>query len=119
MIFIKKSPDENFLFNKLVSQNNLVEIGTYRVMFGYRVRAGFCNNSCVNLDWCAGDDWENIQRLYSIALSILSKRNEDKHCFEGLPMISKIKPFFLDNDFTSCIIELAGQDCELVNLERH
>ena len=94
---------ENQISNRVVSENGLVEIGTHEVMFGFRVRAGFVGDAGCALDWCAGDSWENIERLYSVCYNILEQRNEDRSCFWGLPSYSDIKPFFNDPKFMESI----------------
>lgn len=105
MIFSLTSDNEN-LFHRRVSENNLVEVGLYKVMFGTRVRAGFVGSQCCNLDWCGGADPNNIQALYSFAIGILEKRPESKRCFDGIPSISQIKPFVKDFHFLKTLYEL-------------
>lgn len=99
----------NELLFRQVSENNLIEMGVYRVMFGWRVRAGFCGHSFCELDWCAGGNWKDLERLYSLCQAILLKRDENNNCFEGLPMISKIKPFFNDLEFLEIVGKEAGE----------
>ena len=111
MIF-NTSPDddEKGLTHRLLSEHGVVEIGIFRVMFGWRVRAGFAeNDTCCILDWCGGGNWENVERLYALARSILSSRPEDYHCFDGLPASSLRKPFYNDPSFVSRVFSLAGE----------
>lgn len=117
-MLLKPGPDdlETKIFHRLVSEKNLVEMGVHRVMFGYRVRAGFVNSPCCELDWCGGDNWQNVERLYSICKAILSQRLEDRHCFAALPEHSMVKPFYRDLDFTTTILQFAG-DFEVESLE--
>ena len=75
-------PDAIGSFHRLGSENGLVEMYVYPVMFGWRVRAGFVGSMSVELDWCAGDDWENVERPYSICHAILSNRLEDREAFD-------------------------------------
>ena len=103
------------LRHRLVSENGLVEMGTYRVLFGWRVRAGFCGSSCCALDWCAGGNFTDAERLYSLCKAILEKRPEDRSCFDGLPPHSEIKPFFLDPAFMEIVSREAGE-FELISL---
>lgn len=106
------------LFLRMISENNLVEIGVYKVIFGFRVRGGFVDDKfSVVLDWCCGSDWSNVQRLYSILASILSKREENRHCFKDLPPFSKIKPFFMDEEFTKIVLSFCDKNFELIELE--
>lgn len=107
-------------FFRRQSENGLITIGVFKVIFGYRIRAGFTKDlfGCY-FDWCAGGDWSNVERLYSIALAILSQREENEDCFLGIPTVSKVKPFFNDTEFMKCIMKLVdSKDYELVNLER-
>lgn len=104
------------LFHRKVSENGLVEMGVYRVLFGWRVRAGFVGNWMCELDWCGGSDWKNVERLYSICHAILSQRDENLECFRNLPMFSKVKPFFMDLEFVDIVTKQAGE-ISLVSLD--
>lgn len=105
------------MFHRLASENGVIYVGVYRVMYGFRVRAGRSRDEigCA-LDWCGGGDWSNVERLYSLAVAILSQRDESDECFEGLPTVSKIKPFHLDEKFTKTLIEAAGPNFEMIKL---
>lgn len=116
MEFHFEDDNQGYLFHRQVSLNGLVEISVYPVMFGFRVRCGFVGEEACELDWCAGNKWDDVQRLYSIALAILSKRTENTSCFENIPRISNVKPFFLDEDFTKTVITQAGE-LDLVTLQ--
>ena len=96
------------LFHRLVSENNLIEMGVYRVLYGWRVRAGFIGNGSYNLDWCGGGDWKDVERLYSLCFAVLSNRSESINCFKNLPPFSKIKPFHLDRDFVKVVSKEVG-----------
>lgn len=112
----KPIEDEDYL-HCLESETGLVRIGIWRVLFGFRVRAGIGDVTC-DIDWCAGNKWKDVERLYSICLSILSQRKEDKNCFEGIPSFSRIKPFYLDKDFVETITKLSGSDLKLMKLKK-
>lgn len=105
------------LTHRLVSQNNQIEMGVFRVLFGHRIRAGFCNSPCCEWDWCGGGNWKDVERLYSIAKAILLNREENRSCFDGLPSYSTVKPFFLDLDFVEAVSKAAGDRLEIVSLE--
>jgi hypothetical protein len=109
--------DKKLLANLIYSEKGLVEIGVHRVMFGWRVRAGFANQSTCELDWCAGGNWDDVCRLYSICKSILESREENLRCFYGLPTVSAIKPFYKDEAFVK-LIESLSPDFELIKLEK-
>lgn len=114
----KSAPEDayNKMFHRHVSENELVEIGVYRVAYGWRVRAGFLGDPCVCLDWCGGGNWADVERLYSLCFAVLLKREENIHCFEGLPSHSMIKPFYLDLDFVQIVGKEAG-DFQLMTLK--
>jgi hypothetical protein len=118
---MKLTPAEDdpltMMTHRLVSENQLVEIGVYRVAYGWRVRAGFVNAPCCELDWCGGANWKDVERLYSLCYAVLEKINESKSAFLGLPMISRLKPFYLDLEFVSFVGNLAG-DFKLLELEQ-
>lgn len=114
MIFHIDSDNEpNELIRRMVSESGLVEIGVYKVLFGFRIRSGFIGSSFCNIDWCGGNDWNDIEKLYRIAISILSQREENTACFEGIPEFSTVKPFYNDLGFTWKICSLAGKLVEL------
>lgn len=112
---VEDDTDKLLIFRRL-SENNLVEIGVHRVLFGYRVKAGFANEGFCYLDWCAGGNWKDVERLYSLCYAILSKRDENRNCFDELPGTSIIKPFYLDLDFVEKVSKEAG-DFELIILK--
>lgn len=101
------------------SENGMVRLGVYRVLFGYRVRAGFSEDDWGStLDWCAGDVWNDVERLYSLLLAILEQRDETPDVFDGIPRNSTVKPFYKDFAFVSRVAELAGDRLDLVTLDR-
>jgi hypothetical protein len=103
--------------HRLVSENQLIEIGVYRVAYGWRVRAGFVNASCCELDWCGGSNWKDVERLYSLCYAVLEKIDESKSAFIGLPGSSRVKPFYHDLEFVGFVGNLAG-DFEMIKLEQ-
>ncbi len=120
MKFVQAEDDE-VVSNRRISENGIVQIVVYPVMYGHRVRIGFCSDPWFyHLDWCGGGNWKDVERLYSIALGILSLREETENCFDDLPTKSSIKPFYLDDDFIKIITEKAGdfQLIELIKPER-
>ena len=115
LISVEDDEDKGLTYRK-ESKSGLIEIGVFRVMFGWRVRAGFVNSfgGC-ELDWCAGGNWNDVERLYSLCLAILSKRDENHECFKGIPLYSQIKPFYMDRSFLEIVSKEAG-DFELLKL---
>ena len=116
---LKPSEDIEGMSHILYSGNAVVFMGVYRVMYGWRVRAGFVrdiNRFCI-LDWCGGGVWKDVERLYSICRAILLQAREDTDCFRGLPTVSLVKPFFRDMDFVRIVGQAAG-DFELIELQQ-
>lgn len=87
------------LHQRLVSENSLVEMGVYPVLYGWRVRAGFVGNHASEIDWCCGDRLNQIWSHYTAIYLFLRRRPEDRDCFEGLPRTSEIKPCWKDEEF--------------------
>ena len=119
MILTQTNPDwRNQLYHRRVSQTNLIEIGVYPVLFGYRVRAGFVGAYATELDWCAGNCWLRVQSLYAIVLGILSSCEESAAAFEGIPLQSKLKPYFHDLEFVTTLASLVDEPFEPVVLDQ-
>ena len=97
---------EEMLTNCLESETGLVQICIWRVMFGYRVRAGFRNAGFYWLDWCAGHDMGHVESLHKICVQILESRPEDRDCFRGIPRVSSVKPYFNDPEFLREIAQI-------------
>lgn len=98
---------EKGLVARQLSENGLVEVGIYQVLYGWRVRAGFVADrfGCV-LDWCCGDSDKFLNGLYCSLLTILERRREDEDCFEGLPRTSDVKPAYKSPSFMQRIENL-------------
>lgn len=94
------APDnmENEMTN--IYQMGEIEVGKFRVMFGWRLRAGFIGNDTVELDICCGDKAEAYDDMLKKVCAII-KYNVDKSKdpFYGIPSNSKIKPYFNDEAF--------------------
>lgn len=98
-------------FNRVVDEyesqtytyrRNNIEIFRYRVMFGYRLRAGFIGRLSSELDICCGaQDLHYNDLLTKIATIIIN--NPVSNPFKNIPMISKIKPYFNDDEFLDII----------------
>lgn len=112
---MKKAEDnlETHLFERLVSDDGKIEMGIHPVIFGYRVRAGYVGEDFFMFDWCGGADQTQTELLYSIAKNIL----EHKNSFDGVPIFSKIKPFYKDKDFVKSIESLVTQPLDIVMLQ--
>lgn len=97
-------------------------MGVYPVLYGFRVRAGYCTEDGCSLDWCGGGNWKDVERLYSLCKAVLEKREETPRrvidVFDGLPGWSIIKPFFKDKEFVRIVGEQAG-NFQLISLDRN
>lgn len=113
MKFKQEDNDDLELFQRLVSEDGKIEMGIHPVIFGYRVRAGYVGNMIYELDWCGGDDQEQLELLYSIMKNIL----ENKGSFVGVPVVSEIKPFFNDTKFVDLINSMVVKPLEIVRLK--
>lgn len=100
-------------FQRLISEDGKIELGVYPVMFGYRIRAGFVGSFCSEIDWCGGNDQMQVELLYSIAKNIL----ESKGNFNELPICSKIKPFYKDDEFVEFINSMITKPLEIIKLQ--
>lgn len=102
--------------NYRISEGGTVHLGVCRVMYGFRVRCGMTRDKWgCSLDWCGGANWKDVERLYSLCLGVLAQRDESNFSFDGIPGVSAIKPFYLDEKFVKIVGKLAG-DFELVTL---
>ena len=112
MKFIEAENTDDLL-QRIVSEDGKIEIGIYPVIFGYRVRGGYVGNMWCEIDWCGGADQSQLELLYSIAKNIL----EDKGTFSGLPTVSRIKPFFKDDEFVTHINAMTTKPLQIVKLK--
>lgn len=89
------------------SEDKTIFISKYRVMFGYRLHAGFIDtmDSYFELDICCGIEPENYTNLFNKIVSIISK-NGSEDPFKGIPTCSVIKPYMKDDNFKKIIEEL-------------
>ena len=104
--------------DRLVSENELVEIGVFRVMYGYRVRAGFVGQPWCEIDWCCGDRPNHILSMYTAIFLLLRRRPESRDCFCGIPRESDIKPYWKDLDFCQEITNLLLKQPDIVEARK-
>jgi len=101
--------DMPHLTNRKVS--GTIELGVYRVLFGYRVRAGYIGNGYCDIDYCCGDDPVMISRVYSAVLTILSNRDEI-YAFKDFP-IQNSKPMVNDRVCFVNLLKMMKNDVRL------
>ena len=104
---------QGHLFARLISDDGKIEMGIHPVLFGYRVRAGYIGSMSYMFDWCGGDNQTQVELLYSIAKNVLEHRKS----FDGVPICSKVKPFYNDQEFFKHIESLVVQPLEIIKLE--
>lgn len=117
MIFHQINDDDHY-FHRIRSETGLIEIAVHRVMFGWRVVGMFHNTFGIEINWCAGDRWEDVIKLYSILHAILSNRPENRHAFDGIPQMSKVKPYFKDPDFLGKVAKITPERVTTIPLEQ-
>jgi hypothetical protein len=109
-------------FHNAVSEGGVVEVGVYRVLYGYRVQAWYVaeRGHCIAVNWCAGAEWHHVEHLYSLMLHCLSGIDEHQpRCLRVLPPCSRVKPYFKCADFLfelSPAIALAPGEIEPIAL---
>jgi len=106
----ERAPDDvkNGIYFRKVSENGLIEFGVWSVLFGFRVRAGFVDGDSYEIDWCGGSEQSSVEKIYSACESILSKREESRSAFDGIPTTSERKPYFNDQEFIKKVHGLGG-----------
>ncbi len=126
--FIDNSPDENYILRKTWG---VIEVGITPMMYGYRIRAGVIGDGYCHLDYCAGPDHKEVETIYSLVLTILTKEsgnimltgdansfsnNDIAHAmFKKFP-IQRTKPMVNDNECYMKLIEMCGPEVISVKL---
>lgn len=96
-------------FFRHVSENNIIEMFIYPVMFGYRVRIGYVENvGALEYDYCAGAEQKNVQLLFSILKTILENMTETEFESCEFPWQER-KPVFNDIKCFTSLLEMAGE----------
>jgi hypothetical protein len=86
-----------------VADGEFIVIGKYRVMFGYRLIAGYADmpdfeTSSNELNICCGADKKDYDIMFEVVKNKISANpSDDPFC--GIPQMSKIKPYFNDREF--------------------
>ncbi len=104
-------------FNKI--EDDLEELSTFRfqkgdvivcksrVMFGYRLRAGFEGELYYDLDICCGPEHVHYLAMLDIVTTLISANlDKNKHPFHGIPPMSHVKPYYNDPQFCAKMKEL-------------
>src|SRR5688572_28895435 len=97
---------EGLLTDAIYSTYKNLWVGKLKMLFGYRLRAGYLNNNlCCELDICCGPLKKFYDELHHKVLLIINN-NPLHQPFRNIPPSSKIKPYYNDIDFCNCIDDL-------------
>lgn len=98
-------PKKSGLYFRHVSDDGLIHLGIYPVLYGFRVRAGYTTDmNFYEIDWCGGSSTAQVKRLFDMAVDAIVQNGSLK----GFPTTSRIKPFFNDLEFIATIANLIG-----------
>ncbi len=61
----------NMIVNRYVSEDGTFEIGYYRVIYGWRVRAGYVGAKSLEADYCCAMDFDLLARTLAICIARL------------------------------------------------
>ena len=108
MKFVKAKDNED-LFFRHVSDDGKLEIGIWRVLFGFRIRCGFVGEGYCCLEYCCGDSEDLVAKMFHTLKVAVEKVNPQTPVDfdEAFPVQSK-KPIFLDPECFKAIVVLAG-----------
>lgn len=107
----EKTEDGEYLTERYLFQGN--EIGKYRVMFGYRLRAGKVGNDWYELDICCGASKKLYDDLFNKIKAIMEwNYSKGFNIFLNIPTMSYIKPYDKDDDFLDKIEKLYSRTQE-------
>ena len=82
-------------------------VAKWRVLFGYRLRAGIVGSATTTLDICCGPlDKYYDKLLKQVTAIMIHNYNNHENPFKGIPPHSEIKPYYNDDDFLNHISSL-------------
>lgn len=121
--FTDAEDDENLIFRKVRGD---IEIGICPMLYSFRIRAGVIGDGYVYVDYDAGKDVKDIEMVYGLVLSIISKRMDEMEkglhkremahrVFKDFP-IQERKPMTLDPDCFNKLDEMCGP--EIISIYR-
>ena len=110
MHFESVEPDENYPIHKLRSQpNGNWELGLTPMIFGVRIRASLVGAMGCSLDYCCGDDPDQIYLWFGFVTALFFMLPEDisQNEVEKLFPRQTIKPIRLDEKLKTNLHKLA------------
>ena len=94
-------PDDMMDF---VYRRDEILVGRYRVIYGYRLRAGYEGEPTFDLDICCGASLSNFLEMLEKVTAIIDYNISKKLSpFNGIPKFSKVKPYPNDMEFCNRI----------------
>lgn len=109
MVLIKAEDDkENELMDRYVSEDMKLEMGIFKVLFGWRVRVGKVGDFMYSIDWCCG----NKLALVIFTHGLVKRLIEDDY-LNLLPGFSMVKPWPKDPNF----VEKLKPYCEAMDID--
>lgn len=109
--FTDADDDENLIFRKV---RDNIEIGICPMLYSFRIRAGVIGDGYCYLDYDAGKSIKEIEDVYSLVLSAISKRMDSgitqaPFIFKDFPIQSR-RPMANDHECFLKLDELCGQE---------
>lgn len=114
--FTDAEDDENLIFRKV---RDNIEIGICPMLYSFRIRAGVIGDGFCYIDYDAGKSIKEIENIYSLVLSIISKRMDGTPnigprektaiIFKDFPQ-QKRKPMTLDHECFIKLDEMCGPE---------
>jgi hypothetical protein len=110
MQFIEKQDFKNWAYREESTDGKIV-IGIYPVIFGFRIRAGYTKfeDSWFELDYCAGAEQDNVEKLFSQVKTIFLRHTSDEIFTTVKWPNQDKKPYFLDLTNYPKFMELVGE----------
>ena len=88
-------------------------LGKFRVMYGWRLRAGKLFSGFCDIDLCCGDSAEAYKGAYRLYKKVMERNLEQSRpIFDGLPTITEIKPYYNDPSFMRWYNNLAEEQAD-------
>ena len=94
-----------------VSESGRWELGVWRVLYGYRIRAGVVDNGVFAVDYCTGSDMNHVSEVLGLVRVILSSLPEDVEGDEVHALMPgfQVKPIHNDKACVPRLMALAAR----------
>ena len=94
--------EDNHFSEVLISLDNKIVIGEYRVIFGWRIRGGYLGNQWYEFDLCCGAQEKDYLFLKEKIIKKIQS-NPIENPFKDIPNITDRKPYMNDDKFLDLI----------------